>query len=199
LATRNSHILPGVDIALHISREVVTDDHIILIFVGILATFTVLSNFAQVMEVKSEFKKKTNDMKADIQTLSKTVSLPTTGNSGKIDPKTYQILGIDHSALVENYYVLIKDIPVKKESLEVFVKRFRDEYCKKASNINLLDDPSAYPPITKYPLVGDEYVRVADNFVAMAIFESDDVWMYPYQDALYKEYGGTNWKKTPAQ
>jgi hypothetical protein len=180
----------GIDIALHISREVITDGHIILVFAGIIATFIVFSNFAQVIEVKNEFNKKATDMKADIQAILKTVELLSTSSAKKIDPRTYQILGIDHNATVENWYVPVKDIPVEKGSLEVFVRRFRDEYCKKESNINLVDDAAIYPLITTYPLEGKNYLTVADSFVAMALFDSDEVWMYPFQDAMYRDLGG---------
>jgi hypothetical protein len=50
-------ILLGIDICMHISDTVIKDDHIILVFVGILATFVVISNYAQVKDVKYEFSK----------------------------------------------------------------------------------------------------------------------------------------------
>jgi hypothetical protein len=115
----------------------------------------------------------------------------------KLNPETYQILGINHNDVVENWYILIKNISIEENELKVFVKNFRDDYCKKPSNINLIDNDKIYPLITKYPLVGDEYITVADHFVGYAIFDIDDVWIYPYQDIKYKEYGGYNWKKKP--
>jgi hypothetical protein len=54
-------ILLGIDICLHISDTVIKDDHIILVFVGILATFVVISNYAQVREVKDNFAKQVRD------------------------------------------------------------------------------------------------------------------------------------------
>jgi hypothetical protein len=154
-----------------------------------------LSNFAQEIEVKNEFSKKATDMKTDIQAISKTMELLSTGRAKKTDPRTYQILGIDHNAAVENWYILIKDIPVEKGTLEVFVRRFRDEYCKKESNINLVDDAAVYPLITTYPLEGKNYLTVADSFIAMALFDSAEVWMYPFQDAMYRDLGGKGQQK----
>jgi peptidoglycan hydrolase CwlO-like protein len=53
----------GIDIALHISCKVVTSDHIVLTFVGVLATFIVVSNYAKVRETKREFEKKIDEVK----------------------------------------------------------------------------------------------------------------------------------------
>ena len=50
--------------------------------------------------------------------------------------------------------------------------------------------------IKKYPLVGEEYLCVADHFVAMSSFDIPDiVSMYPYQDFYYKELGGKEIKE----
>jgi hypothetical protein len=48
--------------------------------------------------------------------------------------------------------------------------------------INLIDDSSIYPLITKHPLDGSEYLKVADHFVAMVYFGTNDVQIYPFQD-----------------
>jgi hypothetical protein len=55
-------LLLGTDIALHISCEVITSDHIILVFVGILATFIVVSNYAQVKEIENKFDRKAKEL-----------------------------------------------------------------------------------------------------------------------------------------
>jgi hypothetical protein len=183
-------------------------DNVVVTLVGILATFVVISNYMQVRDVKGEFESKLGDAKRDfenrvrginsmVEALNTRIDLLATSNS-KIDTSTYQILGIDHTAVVENWYVLVKNIPARKEELAAFVKGFRSEYCKKASNINLIDTADVYPLIKKYPLEGKEYISVADHFIAVSSFEDVDtgnVWMYPFQDIKYKEYGGNNWKK----
>jgi hypothetical protein len=52
----------------------------------------------------------------------------------------------------------------------------------------MLDDVSAYPLIREYPLAGEKYAKVARHFIALAIFDSDDAWLYPYLDK--DEYPG---------
>lgn len=114
-----------------------------------------------------------------------------------LDENAYEILATDHNNTVENYYVLIKNTVIDKNSLQIFVNKFRQEYCKNQCSINIVDSKEIYPLITKYPLQGKEYIKVADHFVAMSDFSVNDIWMYPYQDIQYKEYGGKNWKKNP--
>jgi hypothetical protein len=96
----------------------------------------------------------------------------------------YQVLETHHNDTVENWYILIKDMPVNEESLTAFVKRFRSKNCEKPANIYLIDDASALPLILKYPLEGEEYAKAAKHFVALAIFDLDDAWMYPYVEKM---------------
>jgi len=55
-----------------------SDDSVVITFIGILATFVVVSNYMQVKDIQSEFEKKTNDLQrdfdkkiADIQNIQK--------------------------------------------------------------------------------------------------------------------------------
>lgn len=112
-----------------------------------------------------------------------------------LDTTKYKIIGTDHNNAVENYYILIKGIVIDKDTLQIFVDKFRNEKCKNKCNINIIDSKEIYPLIQKYPLKGKEYITVADHFVAMSDFDTYSVWMYPYQDIQYKEFGGKNWKK----
>lgn len=50
--------------------------------------------------------------------------------------------------------------------------------------------------MTKYPLRGEEYIKVADVFVYSLAFDGTYSF-YPFQDIQYKEFGGKNWKKEP--
>ncbi|MDR2809649.1 MAG: hypothetical protein LBB84_03710 [Tannerellaceae bacterium] len=61
-------ILLGIDIALRISCEVITSDHIILVFIGILATFIVVSNYAQVKDIKESTNTEIREIKDAIYT-----------------------------------------------------------------------------------------------------------------------------------
>lgn len=117
----------------------------------------------------------------------------------QLDKNTYEILGTNHYPTTENYCVLIKNISIQKETLQKFVDKFRQEYCKKQCNIDLLDNKSAYPLIYKYPLDGADYLLVADHLVANSSFDYNSVQMYPFQDSLYKKLGGKNWKKETIQ
>lgn len=109
-----------------------------------------------------------------------------------LDKNTYEILGTNHFPTTENYCVLIKNIDFQKDTLQKFVDKFRQEYCKKQCNIDLLDNKSAYPLIYKYPLDGADYLLVADHLVASSLFDYDSVQMYPFKDSLYRELGGKN-------
>jgi hypothetical protein len=102
--------------------------------------------------------------------------------------ETHKVLGTHHNDTVENWYILIKDMHVNKRSLTAFVKQFRSENCKKNANIYMIDDASAYPLIREYPLAGEKYAKVARHFIALAIFDSGGVWLYPYLDR--DEYPG---------
>lgn len=191
---------------------------IALSFIGTLATFVVVSNYAQVNDIQQNLTKELDDLKQSfkvdiaktthntdkyksdtesmIEALNKRIELLAISNISTLTASTYKILGIDHNDTVENWYVLVINIPIERKSLTLFTKRFRDEYCKKESNINLIDNPDIYPLITKYPLInGEDYIKVADHFVAMKVFDMEDLWMYPFQDSQYKEFGGSNWKK----
>jgi hypothetical protein len=48
-------LLVGIDICVHLSCDVIKSDHIILVFVGILATFIVVSNYAQINIIEGKF------------------------------------------------------------------------------------------------------------------------------------------------
>jgi hypothetical protein len=52
--------------------------------------------------------------------------------------------------------------------------------------------------IDSYPLVKNDYLKMADHFVASSSFDApNSIMWYPFQDIQYKEYGGKNWKKEP--
>jgi hypothetical protein len=132
-------------------------------------------------------------LKESLVDLEEKVELP------KLETFNYEILGTNHTGLIENYYILIKGIPIDEDSLQIFVDAFRYEKCTKSCNICLLDDKKAYPTIKKYPLSKSEYLMVADRFVGHSSLEYTTVSMYPYQDWQYKNYGGKNWKLEPIE
>lgn len=131
--------------------------------------------------------------------ISEVSSIEEKSNLPSLETFKYEILGTNHTSAVENYYVLIKKIPIIEDSLQVFVDAFRKEKCNGSCNIFLLDNTKAYPTIKKYPLSKNEYLMVADRLVAISSPDYTTVSLYPYQDWQYRDYGGKNWKKEPIE
>lgn len=117
-----------------------------------------------------------------------------------LDSKDYEIIKTDHNPTVQNFHVLIKQKGFDKESVFQFVKRFRQEHCIMNCNVFVYDTKSILPLIDKYPLVGKDYINLADHFISMSTFDAVNLksW-YPYQDFQYRDYGGLNWKDKPIE
>lgn len=114
----------------------------------------------------------------------------------KLDTSLYEIIRTPYTPTVQNFEVLIKFNEFNQESIKKFIEKFRKEYCTNKCNISIYDSKEIIDLIDKKPLEGDDYIKVADHFIAMSTFDSPDyLWWYPFQDTLYKEYGGKNWKK----
>lgn len=60
-----SIILLGASLFVNISNVVINNQSIVLIFIGILATFIVVSNYAQVSEIKNSTDKKVQDLETE--------------------------------------------------------------------------------------------------------------------------------------
>ena len=94
-----SILLLGASLFLNISSTVITNESIVLVFVGILATFIVVGNFAQVSEIRNTTDKQINDLES--QTQKKIAELNTlydkvnqaTKKMGEIERKTYYVSG----------------------------------------------------------------------------------------------------------
>lgn len=113
-----------------------------------------------------------------------------------LDSTKFEVLEEDFLPKVANYYLLYKGV-INKDSLSQFVQDFRNVHCAPA-NIYLYDSKDIYPLCKQYPLEGKDYVFVADHFISESSFDCpNEIWLYPYQDELYKKYGGKNWKKEP--
>jgi hypothetical protein len=116
----------------------------------------------------------------------------------KLDPKTFEIIKTSHNATVENYHVLLLTKDLSKESVREFIIKFRNENCKRKCNVYVYDTNTIIPLIDLYPLVKNDYLKMADHFVASSSFDApNSIMWYPFQDFQYKEYGGKNWKKEP--
>lgn len=107
----------------------------------------------------------------------------------------YEIVGTNHNKAVGNFYVLINDISINKDTLQEFASAFRSINNYRKSNLNIIDNKDIYPLVKEYPLQGKDYLKVADHLVGTSSFDSpEQVILYPYQDIYYKEQGGKNWK-----
>lgn len=117
-----------------------------------------------------------------------------------LDSKDYEIIKTNHSSSTQNFHVLIKQKGFDKESVFLFVKKFRQEHCSNNCNVYVYDSKSILPLIDKYPLKGKEYITLADHFISMSTFDAINLksW-YPYQDFQYRDYGGQNWKDKPIE
>jgi hypothetical protein len=61
-------VLLGIDICFHISPCTITDTSIVLTFIGILATFVVISNYAQVLSIEKKFNDEVKQIKLENKT-----------------------------------------------------------------------------------------------------------------------------------
>lgn len=111
----------------------------------------------------------------------------------------FETLATNHNSTVENFHLAIKNVLSDEFALQKFVDKFRSSSCKKDCNIQIYDDSSVKSLTTKYPLNDNEYLHLADHFVAWSMFDAHEVWIYPFQDIKYKELGGKNWKKKPLE
>ncbi len=113
-----------------------------------------------------------------------------------LDSTKFEVLEEEFLPKVANYYLLYKGV-INKDSISRFVQNFRNVHCAPA-NIYLYDSKEIYPLCKQYPLEGNDYILVADHFISESSFDCpNEIWWYPYQDSLYKKYGGRNWKKEP--
>jgi len=62
-----SIFLLGISIFLNISHSVISNESIVLTFIGILATFIVVGNFAQVSEIRNNFDKQVHELEFKMQ------------------------------------------------------------------------------------------------------------------------------------
>lgn len=113
-----------------------------------------------------------------------------------LDSTKFEVLEEEFLPKVANYYLLYKG-RINKDSISQFVQDFRNVHCASA-NIYLYDSKEIYPLCKQYPLEGNDYILVADHFISESSFDCpNEIWWYPFQDSLYKKYGGRNWKKEP--
>jgi hypothetical protein len=87
-----SILLLGISISLNISNTVITNESIVLIFIGVLATFIVVGNFAQVSEIRNTTDNKINGLEQRTETHIKVLK-GLIDRSSKSEKETYYVLG----------------------------------------------------------------------------------------------------------
>jgi hypothetical protein len=119
---------------------------------------------------------------------------------GTLNIDDYEILKIEDKSSFENYHVLLKVKNFDKQYVHYFTKQFRNEHCTNNCNVYVYDSKSIMSLIGVYPLEKEDYIRMADHFIARSDYSSPEGrdW-YPFQDYKYKEYGGNNWKREPVK
>lgn len=109
--------------------------------------------------------------------------------------KDYEIMHKDKQGTVTNYYIKNITCKLNEHDLYDFAKAIQKQVGGKC-NIYIYSSDKVKDLMTKYPLQGEEYLKVADAFVYSIDFDGAYSF-YPFQDIQYKEFGGENWKKEP--
>ena len=109
--------------------------------------------------------------------------------------KDYEIMHKDKQGTITNYYIKNITCKLNEPDLYEFAKAIQNQVGGKC-NIYIYSSDKIKELMTKYPLQGEEYLKVADVFVYSLGFDGSYSF-YPFQDIKYKEFGGKNWKKEP--
>lgn len=118
----------------------------------------------------------------------------------KLDPSVYEILVAEPMTGMETCHIWYKGEDISEEKLKQFMRLFRAERPAVKLMICLYNDATLGNLVTKFPLEPEEYLRLADRFIAVSDHSlPNELLMYPLQDANYKALGGTNWKKQPVE
>lgn len=106
--------------------------------------------------------------------------------------KDYQVMYEKTIGTMLNVHVLLLAKTTEEEKLESITKYIKKtKYGNVSCNINIYDSKDIVPLIEKYPIEGQDYVKLADHFLYCLNFDGSSMY-YPYKDVQYKEYGGKN-------
>lgn len=109
----------------------------------------------------------------------------------------YKVLAKESMGNVTNYYIQNITSELDEVNLLKFAKALKAQFGNNC-NIYIYEDDSIKDLMTKYPLKGQEYIKVADKFMFELSFDGSSSF-YPFQDIQYRELGGKNWKKSPIE
>ena len=114
-----------------------------------------------------------------------------------ISEVTYEIIKREKSNNgVENIYILYSEKEPAFNIMRAIINKVRKNNIK--TNIYIFKNNQAIKLFDKANETKEDYIYVADNFICMSPFDMTSlIFMYPYQDIQYKEYGGENWKVDP--
>lgn len=102
--------------------------------------------------------------------------------------KDYQILYTKTMGVTDNVHVYLLKKTTDEQELSSIAKYIKNQHGGKC-NVNLYDSSDIVPLIEKYPIKGQEYVKLADHYLYMLGFDGTEMY-YPFKDELYKQYGG---------
>lgn len=126
-------------------------------------------------------------VKTDILSNPADIEEDTTKYEENID---YQIFYSKKMGTAVNIYVLLLWKDFDRDSLNKLAKFIKTKESNgRKCNIHLYDTSDIVPLIEKYPLEGQEYVKMADHYVFMLSFDGSASY-YPLIDSQYKKYGG---------
>lgn len=125
------------------------------------------------------------------EVLSLTTGASQTKRSFK-ENEDYQVLFSKEADGVTNHYILLLETGYEKNALNALAKILSEKLSnKEKNNFLFFDNKEAATMHDKKPLIGRDYVNVADHFVY--IYSFNKVGMkYPYKNDKYKQHGGKN-------
>jgi hypothetical protein len=192
-----SILLLGASLFLNISSIVITNESTVLVFVGILATFIVVGNFAQVSEIRNSTDKQIKDL--DLKTQNKIDQLnilydkinKETSKLGELEKKTYYIYGEAYRLF--GIYTLDKNdyrnstahllnalseynksnfTPIMLEPiLEIILDNLKTEKWNSENQIEKFEYKKYIAIVNKFP---ETYKQKQDIIDLLEIYESED-------------------------
>ncbi len=187
-----SIILLTISISLNISRITVSNESIVLTFIGILTTFVVVSNYAQVKDVQSQFEQKVIDInlanRAQIEKLESEFNDKSSELFERFEQHEKSI-NVIHSKILNDYFdnlvdskeytktfnllrtILFLEIKLKSNRVDNFIKIMNE-------NLNVIEN-STDDELEEY--LKQEELNLDKDFLAPII---DDLNVKPIIDKI---------------
>lgn len=104
----------------------------------------------------------------------------------------YEVLREVNNPVVQNFCVFLNIKKYNLEQLDQFIEIFREEKAWKNSNISIYTSKGVKPLLDNQALSDEDYIYLADRFIAMSSFDTSHLWEFPFRDTRYYESGGIN-------